>query len=237
MDPRKQEFATISKDLILHCKADEFGNLKVPGDGYATDYMIDFDSYVPQRITDDIIKARQAVIKLTTDCIKYEIELYNDDEKFKCTHKDPACDAVYHGLLMQALKKMKFYADDMESKPIHDFHTEFSRLKFPECLILKNGATGGCCTNPVQYASCMPYAANAHDCGNCHRCSSCTNRFRPSQPGLNHTECSPLGKLLQRVNDIVDGISGLEYSRYVGGKAQTTVPENDSNLWDCLHYT
>lgn len=46
---KKEEFTALSEYLILHCKCDVSGNLKVPGGDYTTAYAY-FDAYVPQHI-------------------------------------------------------------------------------------------------------------------------------------------------------------------------------------------
>lgn len=174
-------------------------------------------------------------------CIQYEEELYSNCDKIRCSQKVEACDGAYLGLLSRAFKKLQSDTEDFELRTLTDLHDNLKAMKFPTIALGEVGdGTGGCCQNPTQYPSCLQYSVDSHICELCFTCSSCQTRFKPKLSGGlgDHAACSPLARIHTWLDEIINGISGLEYCRYVRRQSPKDVPDlNDDNLWDCLHYS
>ena len=173
------------------------------------------------------------------DCIHYEIDLYSSSESIKCDQKVEDCDGAYSGLLSRAFRNPKCHAEDFEHRTLTDLHDKLKATKFPAVSLGETGtSTGGCCNNPTQYPNCLAHTADSHTCVSCHTCSNCKTRFKPRLRSGDHGPCTPLPRLHERFDEIIAGITGLEYSRYVRRQGPKDAPDlNDDNLWDCLHYS
>lgn len=174
------------------------------------------------------------------DCIHYEIDLYSSPENIKCNQRVEDCDGAHSGLLSYAFRNHICHAEDFEHRTLTDFHAKLKATKFPAVSLGEGGPphTGGCCGNPAQYSSCLQHAANTHMCESCHTCSNCRTRFKPLVRYSDHGPCSPLTRLRERFDEIITGITGLEYSRYVRHQGPKDAPDlNDDNLWDWLYYS
>ena len=171
------------------------------------------------------------------DCIQYEIDTYSSFDNIKCSQGVEACDGAYLGLLSHSFKKLDSNAEDFELRTLTDLQNKLKAMKFPAIALDISG--NGCCQNPTQNPGCLS-AASSHNCASCQTCSSCSNRFKPQFGSAedNHEKCSPLTRLHKRLDEIINSISGLEYSRYVRRQGPKDIPDlNDDNLWDCLHYS
>ena len=171
------------------------------------------------------------------DSVNSEIEQYSHpDHAVNCKHNVAPCDTVILGVLMTGFKRLNAYPDasGIMNQAINDVRMHLGNVQFPDILVLQKSTSGGCCEKPAQHEGCLD--PEHERCEKCHKCASCDKHYKPVTE-VDHASCSPLPRLMERLDELVSGIGGLEYSQFLSKETQKNKPDlSDDDLWYSLWF-
>lgn len=191
---------------------------------------------------DEIKTARCNAVISIVNMISDKVNQYTKyPSSNQCHFKEPGCDATSLGLLIRALKEVDIDAFNsmtllVTTKSVNEIRQVLHTLRWPQylpsCSYADSRTLGStpCCTKP-QWPANQPLVDIAtHSV----LCTSCRKLYSIHGSGGHAVKCSPLQKLQERADEVVEKIQGLEYSRFVGGKNKehfSGTPAAGSNLW------
>lgn len=168
------------------------------------------------------------------DSVNMEIEQYSQSDVTNCKHDYDTCDSVLLGLLLTGFKRLGAYPDasGIMKKSINEVRDHLRSVQIPEMLVLQKSTTGGCCETPQLNTGCLE--AEHEQCTECHKCASCQNRYKPVDE-VDHAPCSPLPRLMEKLDDLLNGVVGLDYDHFISKNTRKSKPDvNDDELWYSL---
>ena len=221
--------------------------------------------------SDEILAKRQQAMESMIDAVHSEIERYSNPEANLCKYNEPCCDAMMLGLLSRTFRKLKVYpeASAIATKSVEEVNSILRGVEFPK-FIPTIGPTG-CCKNPLLSQATHPggvfgssgsqgglFGASAFGTGapsvfggfgtssvihNDSTCANCQKKYQALQGvDADHAEhCLPSTRLKKNLDDIVAGVTGLEYSQFVrnGSRREHVKPRGQAveDLWGAAEYS
>lgn len=169
------------------------------------------------------------------------LEQYINPQRVKCHFNEPICDATNTGLLINILNEQKVDPIKLAASPLssplasksllnveHVLNTTLSQWPTYIPSVSTFHIHSNCCSASTFKIPTAKYNVSATDCARCNRMYSvCGTKGHAMF-------CSPLKSVMKEVNELLEEIRGLEYSKLKGETKERNKSQLRMDLWSTI---